>query len=420
MSDPVGLSNCLLWMDANDTTTLTLAGRRVSAWRSKGLCNVTFTPGGQQYTGTIGAPLYVPTSRAIYFDNGDFQSGGVDPATAGLQMCNANLNLPDPYAKTVYAVVNVLNGTTTSSNSVFQIRNTQGVTDFVVYEVNATGPSNTGAAAPPSIGFQCVRNSYSNVRSDISYGPAISPYTTTVITHRSDWVFNTAQQVYLNGILRTSGFLPVSSGLGVDLSIDHIGLGSGWSNTYTGYLHELLYYNGYHTDQERAQVESYLLAKWKPSITLQTYFPLYQYIPIDPIHVAAEGKGPTFLFIQPTDLPVGLTYNPLTQDISGKSVRAGSESTTVYAVDDAGTTTLGLDFQTDFPTLQRKFGTAANYTSYIRQYVTANAAQNARDRFVLTEDVGLGAFTAPYPPDVITQTVDPKCYSTSNCQGGVL
>ncbi len=415
MSDPVGLSNCLLWMDANDTSTLTLNGRRVSAWRSKGLCNVTFTPGGQQYTGTIGAPLYVPTSRAIYFDNGDYQGGGVDPATAGLQMCNANLNLPDPYAKTVYAVVNVLNGTTFSSNSVFQIRETQGTFDSIVYELNATGPSNTGADPPPSIGYQCIGNTYSDVRVDISYGPAIQPYTTTVITHRSDWIFNTAQQIYLNGSLRTSGFLPTSSGLGTDVSVNHIGLGSGWSNTYTGYLHELLYYNGYHSDTDREKVEAYLLAKWKPDITLKTYYPLYQYVPITPIHVAAEGKGFTYLFIQPTDLPVGLTYNPLTQDISGKSVRAGSETTTVYAVDDTGTTTLGLNFQTDFPTLQRKFGTAANYTSYLRQYTTVNAAQNARDRFVLTEDVGLGAFTAPYPPDVITQTVDPKCYSTSNC-----
>ena len=409
MSDPVGLSNCLLWLDGNDTNTMTFNGRRVASWASKGLCNITLTPRGQQYTGTIGAPLYVASSRAVYFDNGDYQSSDTFPDSSGLQMCNANVNWPDSFAKTVYAVVNILNGTTTIYNSVFQIENT--TTSRISYYMYVTGPSNTG--------YQFMRNGYNGVSSNLSYGSNIQPYTTTILTHRSDYVNNDAQQIYLNGTLINSAAISRSQ-LGLDASVNRMSVGAGFGNTYTGYLHELLYYNAYHTEQQRQQVEAYLTTKWKPTIQLKTYFPLYQYIPIDTIHVAAEGKGPTFLFIQPTDLPVGLTYNPLTQDISGKSVRAGSESTTVYAVDDAGTTTLQLDFQTDFPTLQRKFGTAANYTSYIRQYVTANAAQNARDRFVLTEDVGLGAFTAPYPPDVITQTVDPKCYSTSNCQGGVL
>jgi hypothetical protein len=404
MSDPLGFSNCLLWLDANDTSTLTLNGRRVSSWVSKGLCNMTFIPGGQQYTGTIGAPLYVPTSRAVYFDNGDYQSSDTYPDSSGLQMCNANVNWPDSFAKTVYAVVNILNGTTTIFNSVFQIQSVNP--SAISYFMYVTGPSNTG--------YQYMRNGYNGVSSNLSYGSNIQPYTTTVLTHRSDFVNNDAQQIYLNGSLINSAAISRAQ-LGVDASVNRVALGAGYGNTYTGYLHELLYYNAYHTEQQRQQVEAYLTAKWKPSIQLKTYFPLYQYVPIDPIYVAADGKGPVYLFIQPTDLPVGLIYNPLTQDISGKSVRAGAESTTVYAVDDAGTTTLGLNFQTDFPVVKRTFGNAGNYTSYVRQYTLANAAQNARDRFVLAEDTGLGAFTAPYPPDVVTQTVDPKCYSTSNC-----
>jgi hypothetical protein len=367
---------------------------------------MTFIPGGQQYTGTIGAPLYIPTSRAVYFDNGDYQSSETYPDSPGLQMCNANVNWPDPFAKTVYAVFNVLNGTTTIFNSLFQIENPAG-TQFS-YFMYVTGPSNTG--------YQYMRNGYNGASSNLSYGSNIQPYTTTVLTHRSDFVVNDAQQIYLNGTLINSAAISASQ-LGVDASVNRVALGAGYGNTYTGYLHELLYYNDYHTESQRQQVEAYLTAKWRQDIQLKTYFPLYQYIPIDPIYVNAEGKGPVYLFVQPTDLPVGLTFNPITQEITGKSVRAGPESTTVYAVDDAGTTPLDLTFQTDFPVLKRTFGNAGNYTSYVRQYTTANAAQNARDRFVLTEDVGLGAFNAPYPPDVITQTVDPKCFvgPSSNC-----
>lgn len=409
MSDPVGLSNCILWLDAADPTTLTLNGRRVSEWRSKGLSNITFRPGAKPFPQTIGAPLYVPSSRAVYFDNGDYQAGQTYPDSAALQMVQPSVTFPDPAIKTIYIVVNVLNGTTTSFNNAF-VMNGTGY-DSALY---VTGPGNTS--------YQFFDFNYNGYGAPLPgarlpYGRNIKPYTTSVVTYRTDFIVNQSEEIYINGVYINVAFVSLSP-IG-SVNMNRIILGGG-GNIYTGYIHELLYYSDYHTEEQRQQVEAYLNAKWKPTIQLKTYFPLYQYVPIDPIHVAAQGKGPTFLFIQPTDLPVGLTYNPLLQDISGKSVRAGSESTTVYAVDDAGTTTLGLDFQTDFPTLQRKFGTAANYTSYIRQYVTANAAQNARDRFVLTEDVGLGAFTAPYPPDVITQTVDPKCYSTSNCQGGVL
>jgi hypothetical protein len=398
MSDPVGLSNCLLWLDADDTSTLTLAGQRVASWTSKGLCNLTFTPGGKPYTGTIGAPLYVPTSRAVYFDNGDYQSGGIDPDSAGLQMCNANFPVPTAYTKTVYAVFNILNGTTTGYNQLFFMDN--GVS--FNYSMYATGPSN-------NLQYQLIINNGNK----LVYSNVVQPYTTSIFTHLFDADSpNEIQSIYLNGSFVNSDPLIVANS---NINFVNVALGSGYSNTYTGYLHELLYYNAYHTNAERQQVEAYLTAKWRPSNQLKTYFPLYQYVPIDPIYVNASGKGPVYLFIQPTDLPVGLIYNPLTQDISGKSVRAGAESTTVYAVDDAGTTTLGLNFQTDFPVVKRTFGNAGNYTSYVRQYTLANAAQNARDRFVLAEDTGLGAFTAPYPPDVVTQTVDPKCYSTSNC-----
>jgi hypothetical protein len=412
MSDPVGLSNCILWLDAADTSTLTLNGRRVSEWRSKGLSNISFRPGAQPFPQTIGAPLYVPSSRAVYFDNGDYQAGQTYPDSAALQMSNVSVSWPDPAIKTIYIVVNVLNGTTTSFNNAFVMNGTGYNSALYV-----TGPGNTSYQF-----FDFTYNGYGSPApgARLTYGTNFKPYTTTIATYRTDFLVLDREDIHFNGTLINSS--PISIAPLGSTTITRIALGGG-GNLYTGYIHELLYYSDYHTEQQRQQVEAYLTAKWKPNITLKTYFPLYQYIPLSSnIYVNAEGKGPTYLFIQPTDLPVGLTFNPLTQTISGKSVRTGTETTTVYAVDDVGTTTLDLTFQTDFPVVKRTFGSAANYTSYVRQYTTANAAQNARDRFVLTEDVGLGAFTAPYPPDVITQTVDPKCFvgPSSNCQGTIL
>jgi hypothetical protein len=145
-------------------------------------------------------------------------------------------------------------------------------------------------------------------------------------------------------------------------------------------------------------------------------FLIYQYIPITPIQLTATGTGIVYFFVEAADLPAGLTFNPLTNQITGSSVQIGQESVQIILKDNLGTSVYTLSFTTVIPRVIRKQDGAGAYTSLLRQYTEVLGAQGARDsRALPTQETHLGEFMSPEAPDVITQTVDPKCYSSSNC-----
>jgi hypothetical protein len=142
----------------------------------------------------------------------------------------------------------------------------------------------------------------------------------------------------------------------------------------------------------------------------------YQYIPITPIQLTATGTGIVYFFVEAADLPAGLTFNPLTNQITGTSVQIGEESVQIILKDNLGTSVYALSFTTVIPRVVRKQDGAGAYTSLLRQYTEVLGAQGARDsRALPSQERRLGEFMSPEAPDVVTQTVDPKCYSSSNC-----
>lgn len=142
----------------------------------------------------------------------------------------------------------------------------------------------------------------------------------------------------------------------------------------------------------------------------------YQYIPITPIQLSATGTGIVYFFVEAADLPDGLTFDPLTNQITGTSVRIGQESVQIILKDNLGTSVYTLSFTTVIARIIRKQDGAGAYTSLLRQYTEVLGAQGGRDNRALpNQERALGEFMSPEAPDVITQTVDPKCYSTSNC-----
>ena len=142
----------------------------------------------------------------------------------------------------------------------------------------------------------------------------------------------------------------------------------------------------------------------------------YQYIPITPIQLSATGTGIVYFFVEAVDLPAGLTFDPLTNQITGTSVQIGQESVQIILKDNLGTSVYTLSFTTVIARIIRKQDGAGAYTSLLRQYTEVLGAQGARDNRALpNQETRLGEFMSPEAPDVITQTVDPKCYSTSNC-----
>lgn len=142
----------------------------------------------------------------------------------------------------------------------------------------------------------------------------------------------------------------------------------------------------------------------------------YQYIPISPIQISADGYQTVYFFVQSDDLPDGLVFNRNTGQITGTPTKAGQDTVTIYAKDGTNiVSSIVLQFTTLVPRVIRKQDGAGAYTSLLRQYTEVLGAQNARDNRVLpNQERRLGEFMSPEAPDVITQTIDPKCLNP-NC-----
>lgn len=136
----------------------------------------------------------------------------------------------------------------------------------------------------------------------------------------------------------------------------------------------------------------------------------YQYAPITSLSFAASGTGRVYFFLDTNTLPRGLSWNPITQTLSGTPVELGTFDVTVYARDDVATTVFTITFDIQIPRVVRTQIGAGAYTSLVRQYTEVNAAQNARDRRVFpTQERALGEFMAPDAPSVVTPDTCDVC-----------
>jgi len=136
----------------------------------------------------------------------------------------------------------------------------------------------------------------------------------------------------------------------------------------------------------------------------------YQYMPIVPIVCSASGTGTVYFFVDTTQLPRGLTWNPITKTLSGTPVVTGSYSVTFYARDSVATTSFTVTFEILIPRIIRQQDGAGAFTSLVRQYAEVNGAQGGRDsRAFPSQERALGEFMAPDAPVVTTQSNCPVC-----------
>ena len=150
-----------------------------------------------------------------------------------------------------------------------------------------------------------------------------------------------------------------------------------------------------------------------PTITSPstTSFLLYQYMPMSLTLTATGTGGRIYFFIADDELPPGLTFDPLTNTISGKAASIGNFATRVYTKDNNGVTLTNFSFTVDVPRVIRKQDGAGAYTYLLKQYTEVLGAQNARDSRVLpSQERMLGEFMSPPAPDVITQP-----FTTTKC-----
>jgi hypothetical protein len=137
---------------------------------------------------------------------------------------------------------------------------------------------------------------------------------------------------------------------------------------------------------------------------------LYQYAAMTPITFSATGTGTIYVFVLETDLPRGLTFNSVTNTLSGTPMLIGTNTATFYVKDDAGVTEFKLETRVIIPSIERQQTSAGAWTSLIRQYTVVNAAQNSLNGKTLPATrPPLGEFMRPPPPDVVNEPVCKKC-----------
>jgi hypothetical protein len=143
------------------------------------------------------------------------------------------------------------------------------------------------------------------------------------------------------------------------------------------------------------------------------------------IRFEATSTPSGFIYYYATNLPQGLqrVLDPsgIHVDLSGILTRYDSSyrQTIVYArAPSASNAVAAFPFTTRVlsPFVLKQQNAASGYTAFLRDYVNINAAQSGRDSVALpVQERPIGEFTSPGVNDVVTQTVDPKCFGTSNC-----
>lgn len=139
-------------------------------------------------------------------------------------------------------------------------------------------------------------------------------------------------------------------------------------------------------------------------------FLLYQYVPMSIQLVASQVSGNAYFFITGSELPPGLTFNPLTNLITGKPADNRQYSTRVFAQDASGITLEYFNFSISVPRVVRKQDGAGAYTSLLKQYTEVLSAQSGRDQRMLpNQTTALGEFMSPVPPTVVTKVFSTDC-----------
>ena len=236
---PKQINNCLLWLDANDTSTLSLSSNIVSSWSSKGTSSLTAIP--QQLSNLPASnfsPLYTAGAvnglGAIYFDgSNDYMYVGSLSALA---------NIPG------YTSFIVLSPIYLNATQVFcglQASFSSGTYDFFAYYLSLdtlrTGFDGGGNGA-------------------ISYTSRNDGQKIIISTVRSAGTSNT----FVNGYqMQTNGSVNANTDAGISI----LGIGANTylsgSQPYKGYVCEIIIYNRALSTTERIQVQNYLSNKWR-------------------------------------------------------------------------------------------------------------------------------------------------------------
>ena len=260
--DPRALGSCILWLDAADANTITFnTGSNVETWTDKGPMKVVFRRAAQGSTATS-SPQYNATGKFIYFNNN--YSHLISGASQGLQAPSTNTGFTIPSISescSIYTVHNILNGTNTNYNPILYFDRYQATPKpNIVINVfaNTASALNSGLR---SVNFAYNSNApFSFERDSYCVYDTMSTNSTVLLGYVGTRFSTT---VWFSGVQKgtdTTSFTPSANG---SISTLYLQVGAGNYNfCYTGYIHEILYFNAQHTNAQRQAVEGYLAWKW--------------------------------------------------------------------------------------------------------------------------------------------------------------
>jgi hypothetical protein len=137
-----------------------------------------------------------------------------------------------------------------------------------------------------------------------------------------------------------------------------------------------------------------------------TAFSIMQFTNMTPITLVLN-QSPAFFFVNVSELPVGMRFDPITGTFSGMLMVQGVFNIRVTAKSTAPTfNTFDFTFRVYSPYPQKRQDTASAFTSYVRQEAIIGGAQFSRDTSALpSENTTVGAAMGPFPPEVISAPI---------------
>ena len=297
---PTSVSGCQLWLDAADSSTLTLSGSSVTQWNDKSGNNRNVTQ--STVSPTDKRPTYDSTLRRVNF-NGSQQ---LTAPTAAITDAGQTIILVASHTGTSGRVIQTRNTAQQSSLSLGS-----GTQDWLIWLTNSginIAPVNVGSSATTMVTLS--RNGFANsLQYNVNGGTVLSP------------ALSYSQNT-------TGPYTPVLS----------IGASPEGGSGLNGYVNEIILYSGALSTTDRQTIEGYLANKWGLTGSLPSSHPYAnRSLPnTHPYKVIQPGFVNSGTFVS-TVLIFTYAWYGSTNGGSGKNV-----TSTVQSVYDSGAATITL------------------------------------------------------------------------------
>jgi hypothetical protein len=284
-----GLPNCILWLDAADTTTFTIGSGGITTWADKsGAANNAVWSGGATPPTPGTEPLLSAYAggqqQVVSFNGTNYYNISLTPLVGNpftiiaMEIFGGGTNVSNVGTGGGILIGNDYNGTGTDRVLGFGYRNTNQFTiQLYADDINYTSSLGWLSNAAPRLWTGILNNTFRQYIYLNSGGPG-------------SYVASRQGNSYLLGMAQA-----------------HVGAGGGGS-VYRGEIAEMVVYNTNLTDVQRQSVESYLLNKWQGQFSYTAVSAPFQVYP----------ANPSISIVTPTGAGTnGNTANSFTVNLSG-------------------------------------------------------------------------------------------------------